>query len=132
MRRLSTAVARFPVALVLTIGYLWTAMLLAFDWPVGDNEHLKHFRWIIVAGSIVFAAWHLLGYLGFIADGPRKIGYLLSGAWVAGFAALLWSDHARLAGGYALIAAALALISYWKYPRRHEVVEEEHLEHGGG
>lgn len=113
-------IALVPAALVLAAGYLYTAFVLGFGVSIARNDKIVDLRWYIVVGSIAFCIWHVAGYLGYVSDGPRKVGYLFSAAWLAGFTTLLWVEDAELSAGYVGLACAIAVVSYWKYPRRNE------------
>lgn len=120
VRRHRVLVVRLPAALILALGYAWTAVVLATRWSVPVGEALDRIAWEFSVVCAAFAVWHTLGYLGYINDGPRKVGYLASGAFLAGLATVLFHDQIVLAGGYVAIGTVIALVSYWRYPRRSE------------
>lgn len=119
-RRDGRFVARVPTALVLAGGYVYTALVLTTGERIARNGLTSDLRWVAVIGSVLFAVWHIAGYLGYVTDGPRKAGYAASAAWMGGFATVLAADEAFLGAGYVAIGCAMALASYWKYPRRSE------------
>lgn len=116
----SRYLVRVSVALVLSVGYAYTAFIMLVGVRVMPSHRELAWRWPIIVVSTGFAAWHALGYLGRISDNPRKVGYLISGAWLGGFTGLLWADDARLAAGYVALACGISIAAYWQYPRRHE------------
>jgi len=113
-------IARVPAALVLAVGYAYTAILLLVGTRIAPDHHVHDNRWLYAVISVAFTVWHTAGYLGLVDDGPRKFGYLASGAWLGGFGFLIWLDGARLAAGYIFLACGVAIYAYWQYPRRRE------------
>lgn len=111
-----------PSCLFLSVAYAFTGFLLL--WPgrgLPRHDKFGYLEGPLGIAFVLFALWHACGYLGIVkSDDKRKIGFLVSSIFMAGFGTLLFSDGSYLSGGYVILGAFVACYSYWRYPRRNE------------
>lgn len=119
-RNAHRVVVKFPSALLLAVGYSYTALILGFKVNVPPGSGVQRVASDFSVFCVVFALWHFAGYFGYVGDRARKFGYLASAVFLAGFATVLYADRVMLGGGYVALGCIVALFSYWKYPRRGE------------